>query len=361
MSDPPYDLAAYDYQLPEELIAQEPQSRRDQSRLLVVNGGGRGLEDWRFAELPRLVAPGEVMVINDTRVFPARLLGRKESGGQVELLLLNYPEPGGVDGGGEDWRRAEARGLVRSSKRPKPGGRLLFGPGLEAQVIEELADGEMRLDLHWQGELDARLAARGQVPLPPYIRRSEGEGAADRQRYQTIYARENGAVAAPTAGLHFSDALLAALAAQGVILAPVTLHVGYGTFAPVRTQDIREHKIHAEWVTVPAATVDAIHQAVAAGRRVWAVGTTSARALEFAAASGRLEPVSGWCRLYIYPGYRFRVVDRLITNFHLPKSSLLFMVSAFAGFELVRRAYQEALARRYRFYSYGDAMLLSRK
>lgn len=362
MIEPIFQLSSYDYQLPEGQIAQEPASRRDGSRFLVVSGGTGSMADRRFAELPDMIQPGDVLVINDTRVFPARLLGRKETGGQAELLLLHYPDwaaSGAVEpaGGGQ----VEVRGLVKSSKRPKPGSRLLFGPALEAEVLELLGNGEVRARLSWRGDLDEVLNTCGIVPLPPYIQRPGGEERDDRQRYQTIYARQSGAIAAPTAGLHFSDDLLRVIQAKGGQLAAVTLHVGYGTFAPVRDTDIRRHAIHAEYVTVSAGAVQIINQARAGGGRVWAVGTTSARALEFAAASGQLQAVSDWCRLYIYPGYEFRVVDNLITNFHLPKSSLLFMVSAFAGLELVRRAYAQALGLGYRFYSYGDAMALLRK
>jgi len=237
---------------------------------------------------------------------------------------------------------------------------LLFGPELEAEVLEVLANGEVRALLRWQGELASCLAAHGLVPLPPYIHRPASEGQDDRQRYQTIYAKESGAIAAPTAGLHFSHELIEQIKEKGAHLAQVTLHVGYGTFAPVRVADLREHAIHAEYVSVPESTVAAIREAKERGNRIWAVGTTSARALEFAAASGQLQPVSGWCQLYIYPGYQFRVVDALITNFHLPKSSLLFLVSAFVGLPLVKTAYRRALELGYRFYSYGDAMVVFR-
>jgi len=362
MIDPIYHISSYDYQLPEAQIAQEPANRRDGSRLLVVPGSTGSMEDCQFADLPKMIRTGDVLVVNDTRVFPARLRGRKETGGQAELLLLQYPEGSGndlaapMDGGG-----AEVRGLVKSSKRPKPGSKLLFGPDLTAEVLEILENGEVRVLLCWRGDLEEVLNTYGVLPLPPYIHRQAGEERDDRQRYQTVYARESGAIAAPTAGLHFSGDLLREIRAKGGQLAPVTLHVGYGTFAPVRDTDIRDHTIHAEYVTVSESTVKAIAAAKAGGGRIWAVGTTSARALEFAAASGELAAVSGWCRLYIYPGYEFRVVDNLITNFHLPQSSLLFMVSAFAGLDVVRQAYQRALDLGYRFYSYGDAMALIRK
>jgi len=362
MIEPIYQISSYDYQLPESQIAQEPTVRRDGSRFLVVHNETPAIEDCRFADLPSLIRPGDVLVINDTRVFPARLLGRKETGGQVELLLLHYPDTERSSSTTQTSHgRAEVRGLVKSSKRPKPGSRLLFGPDLEAEVLAIQDNGEVLVLLCWRGELDQVLNTCGILPLPPYIHRSSGEARDDRQRYQTIYASETGAIAAPTAGLHFSDELFHQIKEKGGKFAPVTLHVGYGTFAPVRVDDIRDHSIHAEYVTVSESTVKTIREARATGGKVWAVGTTSARALEFAAASGELQAVSDWCRLYIYPGYEFRVVDNLITNFHLPKSSLLFMVSAFAGFNLVKKAYQRALALDYRFYSYGDAMVLFRK
>lgn len=362
MIEPIFHIDSYDYQLPDSQIAQVPSDRRDGSRLLVVDGAGAGM-DAAFADLPRLIGPGDVLVVNDTRVFPARLLGRKESGGQAELLLLHYPDVAGdvpsLDSPGHCL--AEVRGLVKCSKRPKPGSRLLFGAELTAEVLAVLENGEVRALLRWQGNLEEVLSRCGVMPLPPYIRRDQGEAAGDRERYQTIYARTSGAIAAPTAGLHFSDQLFAKIQERGAHVATVTLHVGYGTFAPVRVADIRDHAIHAEYAIVPESTVQTIRRAQEAGGRVWAVGTTSARALEFAAASGQLLAVSDWCRLYIYPGYTFRVVDNLITNFHLPKSSLLFMVSALAGYDQTMAAYRQALARGYRFYSYGDAMALIRK
>lgn len=366
MIEPIYQISSYDYQLPESQIAQEPTKYRDGSRCLVVHADAQTLADGMFTDLPSLIQPGDLLVINDTKVFPARLLGRKESGGQIELLLLHYPAPADppLTSPPTAWSQAEVMGLVKSSKRPKPGGRLLFGPDLEAECLEIVANGEVRVLLRWRGDLIDILNTYGILPLPPYIHRSSSEDREsrdDRQRYQTIYARETGAIAAPTAGLHFSDQLLQQVREKGGKFAPVTLHVGYGTFAPVRVQDIREHSIHAEYVTVPASTVKAIQEAKATGGRIWAVGTTSARALEFAAASGDLQAVSGWCRLFIYPGYEFRVVDTLITNFHLPKSSLLFLVSAFSGWAPIKKAYQRALDLGYRFYSYGDAMVLFRQ
>ena len=360
--DRQFQLSAYDYHLPEENIAQHPADRRDQSRLLVLDCAADTMAHQRFAAISELLRPGDLLVVNNTRVFPARLFGSKESGGKVELLFLHYPhtrEPAA----GSDLHTAEALALVKSSKRPRPGSRLLLGPDLQALVLELFADGKVRLELQYRldagQDLAGLLARLGQMPLPPYIRRPRGESSEDRERYQTRYAVRTGSVAAPTAGLHFSDELLATLPGLGVSMASVTLHVGYGTFAPVRADNILEHRIHAEFIDIPAETARAVNQAREEGRRIWAVGTTTARTLEFCAdVAGRLSPFQGPCDLYIVPGYRFRVVDNLITNFHLPQSSLLFLVSALAGRERILAAYAQAVALGYRFYSYGDAMAI---
>lgn len=352
--NPDFLLSSYHYELPPELIAQAPAASRDASRLLVLDCRDDSMSDCTFGDVAALIAPGDLLVVNDTRVFPARLLGRKETGGQVELFLLEYPA---ATVGGE----VTAVGLVKSSKRVRQGMRLFFGEGLEATVLELLADGKVRVRLGLSGSLDAALAQHGQFPLPPYIDRSGGEQPGDRERYQTVYAARTGAVAAPTAGLHFTEALLGQLREQGVLFTTVTLHVGYGTFAPVRVADIRDHRIHAEYLEVSAATAELVNQVRAEGKRVWAVGTTSVRALEFAAdEAGVVHPTSGLCDLYIYPGYKFRVVGNLITNFHLPGSSLLFLVSALAGRERILAAYAHAVAERCRFFSYGDAMAILR-
>lgn len=357
-SHPDFSLAAYDYELPPENIAQEPAARRDRSRLLVLDLPAGENRDLGFTDILDFLVPGDLLVVNDTRVFPARLCGRKESGGRADLLILEYPAVAGVcvaeEQGG--WQEVEVVGLVKSSKRPRPGSRLLFADNLLAEVRELLADGKVRVLLRFRGELAALLEEHGRLPLPPYIRREE-ERDEDRHRYQTVYAERPGAVAAPTAGLHFTPELLADIAEKGVRLAAVTLHVGYGTFAPVRVEDIREHAIHAEYLIVPQQTADLVNATREEGGRVWAVGTTSVRALESAAdAAGRVSATAGFCDLYIYPGYGFRVVDNLITNFHLPRTSLLFLVSALAGRERLFAAYREAVRLGYRFYSYGDAM-----
>jgi S-adenosylmethionine:tRNA ribosyltransferase-isomerase len=347
-----YSLADYDYELPPELIAQEPAERRDHSRLLTLDRATGAVAHQRFDALARFLSPGDVLVVNDTAVVKARLLGRKESGGRVEVFLLDYA-------GGRrqsDPGRFTCECLVRSSKPARVGTRLFFEPGLSATIIGA-GDGTWQVEFSGDGDFDAVLERVGHVPLPPYIRRRDAP--ADRSAYQTVYAAERGAVAAPTAGLHFTPELIDELKARGVVMATITLHVGYGTFAPVRTEDIRVHRMHAERFAIPAATADAVHAAREQGHRVIAVGTTTVRTLEAAAdARGSVASGGGWCELFIYPGFRFRAVDAMITNFHLPKSTLLMLVSAFAGRERVLNAYREAVAARYRFYSYGDAMLI---
>ena len=332
-------LSDFDFDLPPELIAQHPGAARSASRLLHVRRDG--LDDLRFDALPALLEPGDLLVFNDTRVLRARLHGTKASGGRVEALVERVT--------GEH----EALAQLRVSKPPPPGMRLVWRSS-SAEVVERAGE-------FWRLRFDepvlAVLDRDGELPLPPYI--DHAPGPEDERRYQTVYAREPGSVAAPTAGLHFDEPLLARLRERGVGLAFVTLHVGAGTFQPVRVEDLSQHRMHAERYSVPDATADAIDEARGARRSVVAIGTTSLRTLESAADGlGRVRPGSGETRLFITPGYRFRVVDRLVTNFHLPKSTLLMLVSAFAGVERVRAAYAHAIATRYRFFSYGDAMLL---
>ena len=338
-------LSDFDYELPPALIAQYPMAERGASRLLHLDGNSSELTDRQFVDLPLLMQKGDVLVMNDTRVIKARLTGHKESGGQIEVLIERVL----------DHERALAQ--VRASKTPRAGSRLLLSHGAIAEVLGRT--GEF-FELRFSDCTDvfALLDRVGSVPLPPYI--THVADTSDDARYQTVYAQTPGAVAAPTAGLHFDDAMLATLKANGVNLAWITLHVGAGTFQPVRVEDLSEHTMHAEWYALPQATVDAIKEARAAGGKVVAVGTTTLRALESAAATGELEAGSGETRLFILPGYRFRVVDRLLTNFHLPRSTLMMLVSAFAGTENIRRAYAHAVAARYRFFSYGDAMLIER-
>jgi len=338
-------LEDFNFDLPAELIAQSPAAQRTASRLLHLDGKTGTLSDGHFMQLLENVARGDVMVFNDTRVIKARLMGTKDSGGKVEVLIERV------------LANDRALAQVRSSHSPRTGSRLALAGGTVATVWGK--EGEF-FDLCFENcaDVHALLEQHGAVPLPPYI--THGADAVDEARYQTVYARAPGAVAAPTAGLHFDSAMLAALTQQGVTIAYVTLHVGAGTFQPVRVSDLREHRMHSEWYDVPQATVDAIQAAHASGSRVMAVGTTSLRALESAAASGDLNAGTGETSLFITPGYAFRVVDRLLSNFHLPKSTLLMLVSAFAGVDNVRRAYRHAIAQRYRFFSYGDAMLIER-
>lgn len=353
-----FDVEDYNYHLPPTSIAQEPASKRDQSRLLVMGRDGR-LTDGMFGDIVELLEPGDLLVVNDTRVFPARIIGTKESGGKVELFLLNYPLVREVARDASGRGRAEAVCLLKSSKRPRPGSRLLLGPDLDGEVLEYSESGKVRVALLFKGELEPLLNRHGRVPLPPYIRREQGGDSSDRERYQTVYASETGAVAAPTAGLHFTQELLASIRAKGIRIANITLHVGYGTFSPVRVADIRDHRIHQEYVRIGSETVELVNKTRKEGGRIWAVGTTTARALEDGAdARGLIHEKDDWCGLYIYPGYRFRVVDNLITNFHLPRSSLLFLVSAMAGHAEVMAAYRHAVENGYRFYSYGDAMAI---
>jgi len=352
-----YQLSDYDYVLPEERIAQQPAEQREQSRLLVLDCVGDQILHRKFTDITRLLRPDDLLVVNNTKVFPARLLGHKETGGRVELLLLHFPEPGEPAQPGQ----ATALSLIKSSKRPKPGSLLNFPGALQARIDQLRPDGKVEVTLFYPTEanLESLLNEHGQIPLPPYISRPEGSMTSDRERYQTRYARHTGSVAAPTAGLHFSDQLMKTLRAKGIQQAAVTLHVGYGTFAPVRCRDIREHQIHEEFVRVPEETARAIERTRAAGGRIWAVGTTTARTLEFAADdNGQVRSIQGLCGLYIYPGYQFKVVDNLITNFHLPRSSLLFLVSALAGRKRILKSYNEAVQENYRFFSYGDAMAI---
>ncbi|QEX20512.1 S-adenosylmethionine:tRNA ribosyltransferase-isomerase [Hypericibacter adhaerens] len=337
--------ADFDFELPPERIADRPTSPRDAARLLVVRQNG--LEDRIFRELPALLAPDDLLVVNDTRVIPARIEGRRGAA-HIEATLHKAE---GLD----RWRA-----FARPAKRLKPGDVIEIAGDFRAEVLAKGEAGEVTLKFSAAGaDLIAALHRHGHMPLPPYIRRPEGELASDREDYQTIFARAEGAVAAPTAALHFTPALLAALAATGIAIARVTLHVGAGTFLPVKVDNIEEHRMHAEWGEVGADAVAAVDRAKAKGGRIAAVGTTSLRLLETAAAAdGTLAPFSGDTALFITPGYRFKLVDRLITNFHLPRSTLFMLVAAFAGLERMKRAYAHAIERGYRFYSYGDACFL---
>ena len=333
----------FNYHLPESLIAAHPAAERRGSRLLVLDGASGAIQHRRFPDLLALVEPGDLMVFNDTRVIPARLLGHKETGGRVELLVERLV--------GE----LEVLAHIRAGKAPKAGTVLEFDDDVIARV--EGRHGDLFKVAFTRPVLDI-LDAIGHMPLPPYIERADSED--DRERYQTVYAREPGAVAAPTAGLHFDEALLAELQARGVNIGFVTLHVGAGTFQPVRAEDIRDHHMHTEIMDVGAELCARVEETRAAGNRVIAVGTTSVRCLETAGASGQMQPMRGETDIFIYPGYQFRIVDALVTNFHLPESTLLMLVAAFAGYGKVMTAYREAVAQHYRFFSYGDAMFLTR-
>lgn len=338
-----YSLSDFDFDLPPERIAQLPLPDRSASRLLQLDGDQ--ITDRHFADIVDQLQPGDLLVMNNTRVLKARFFGVKETGGQVEVLVERVL----------DNRTVLAQ--VRASKSPKPGNRIRLADAFDVTVGERA--GEF-FTLHFPaqgGDVFELIEAHGRLPLPPYIEHTAD--AFDEQRYQTVYSKEPGAVAAPTAGLHFDQPLLDRLAGKGVKLAYVTLHVGAGTFQPVRVEDLSEHKMHTEWYTIPQETVDAVRAARAAGRDVVAVGTTSLRALESASQSGALKAGSGDTALFITPGYTFKTVTRLITNFHLPKSTLMMLVSAFAGYHEIRKAYQHAIANEYRFFSYGDAMLLT--
>ena len=334
-------LDDFDYELPPRLIAQAPLPERSASRLLVLDGPG--LTDRRFAELPDLLVPGDLLVMNDTRVLHARLFGRKDSGGQVEVLVERPQENG------------EALAQVRACKPPRPGSRLLLEDALEVEVLGR--EGEF-YRLRFPGDAAELVETHGRLPLPPYIERAAA--GTDEARYQTVFARSKGSVAAPTAGLHFDEALFARLAARGIDTAHVTLHVGAGTFQPVRVHNLSEHHMHRERWELSQATVGAIASTRARGGRIVAVGTTTLRTLESAALAGELKAGGGDTDLFVTPGFRFRVVDLLVTNFHLPKSTLLMLVSAFGGLENLRAAYRHAVAAEYRFFSYGDAMLIHR-
>ncbi|CAH1042004.1 tRNA preQ1(34) S-adenosylmethionine ribosyltransferase-isomerase QueA [Halomonas sp. TD01] len=340
--------ADFHFELPDELIARYPSEQRSDCRLLCVDGQSGALEHRRFPDLLELLEPGDLLVFNDTRVIPARLHGHKASGGKVEMLLERPLD--------------SHRGLahIRSSKSPKPGTELIFEGDIHA-VVEGRRDALFELRFLGDTPMIALLEKHGHMPLPPYITRDDE--LSDRERYQTVYARRDGAVAAPTAGLHFDQPLLDALAEKGINSAFVTLHVGAGTFQPVRVDNILEHHMHSEWIEVSEDACQKVRDTQAAGKRVIAVGTTSVRCLESACLKsndGQIAPYSGDTDIFIYPGYEWRCVDALITNFHLPESTLLMLVSAFAGYDHMMRAYHTAVDERYAFFSYGDAMLLTR-
>ena len=334
----------FSFDLPEELIAQTPLQRRDGSRLMHLDPRTGAIEHRHFYELPEYLREGDCLVVNDTRVLPARLLGTRKSGGSVELLLLR-------DLGDGRWEC-----LSRPGRKTKPGTELSFGSGELTATVEAVAEGGNRIvQFHYEGIFLEVLERLGKMPLPPYIK----EELQDAERYQTVYSRELGSAAAPTAGLHFTPELLDRIRAMGVSVCSITLHVGLGTFRPVKEEEIEDHAMHSEYCIIPQETADVINRTRERGGRVIAVGTTSCRTLEsFAREDGRLEAASGWTDIFIYPGYRFKCIDALVTNFHLPESTLIMLVSALAGREHVLHAYEVAVRERYRFFSFGDAMLI---
>ena len=349
-----FDINDYDYRLPPELIAQVPADKRDGSRLLVADRMTGSVSDRFFSDLPQLLLPGDLLVVNDTRVVPAKLYGRKESGGRVEVLVLEHSDPAGSV-------REIRSCLLKSSKRPRIGSVLKFDGGISGRVEELLEGGIVRIHFKGDRSIDAVLEEEGKMPLPPYIRRGRSDlyNSLDRERYQTVYSEYRGAIAAPTAGLHFTEELIERLKTSGIALTSITLHVGHGTFRPVKTRDIRDHDLGSEFFRIGREAASIIRRTQREGGRIVAVGTTSVRALESAANdNGSVDPCEGMTGLMVTPGHHFKVVDAMITNFHLPKSSLLFLVSAFAGREFIREIYRRAVEKQYRFYSYGDAMLL---
>ncbi|MGQ9730781.1 MAG: tRNA preQ1(34) S-adenosylmethionine ribosyltransferase-isomerase QueA [Candidatus Zipacnadales bacterium] len=341
------DVSLFDYNLPPELIAQEPAERRDQSRMMVVDRASGTFCDATFSDIIQLLRPGDCLVLNDTRVIPARLVGKRlPSGGKAEVLLLRQI-------GEWEWEV-----LAKPAKKLRSGSQVTFGEGRLIASITHVDTGGLRIARFKSKEPWSQLLEElGSTPLPPYIKRPEPRPT-DRERYQTVYAQRDGAVAAPTAGLHFTPEILQEIADLGVITTYVTLHVGWGTFQPVEVERVEDHIMHEEFYEISPHTAATINAIRAAGRRVVAVGTTTVRTLETCAQDNTLRPASGWTRCFIYPGYQFRIVDALLTNFHLPRSSLLMLVSAFAGRELILAAYRAAIQRRYRFYSYGDCMFI---
>jgi S-adenosylmethionine:tRNA ribosyltransferase-isomerase len=348
-----FGIETYDYFLPPELIAQAPCPERDRSRLCLVDRATGTYSDRGFHELASLVGPGDLIVVNDTRVFPAKLRGRKASGGKVEILILDHRD---VNESG-----TVRRCLMKSSKGPAPGARLVFEGGLSGRIESVLGNGMVTIAFEDVDRLENVLDEFGRVPLPPYIKRDEDDARCrvDHERYQTVYSRPRGSVAAPTAGLHFTAPLMQQITQRGARIVFLTLHVGYGTFKPVRVADIRRHRVDEEYFELNAATAAAINETRKNGGRVIAVGTTVVRTLETVGShGGAIEPQSGITELMITPGHSFKVVDALVTNFHLPRSSLLFLVCAFAGRDLIMRVYEHAVRNRYRFFSYGDAMFI---
>jgi S-adenosylmethionine:tRNA ribosyltransferase-isomerase len=339
-----FSLFAYDYELPSELIAQKPAEPRDSSRLLIVDRASGQFSEIVFRDLPTVLTNGDSLIFNDTKVIPARLFGHKESGGKAEIFLVKQLADG-------HWEA-----LAKPGRRLAAGSKVIFGPDFSCTILDTLPDGSKIIQLNVEGELFALLDKYGKVPLPVYIKRDASEG--DVERYQTVYAQERGSVAAPTAGLHFTRDLLSRLSAIGVDRTTLTLHVGLGTFQPVSAEDIRQHRMHTELCTITEQAAKTLNSRSKSHKQI-VVGTTTCRTLETAATEeGKIQSGTYSTDIFIYPGYRFKYVQALLTNFHLPRSSLLMLVSAFAGYDLIREAYRYAIAQRFRFYSYGDAMLI---
>ncbi len=340
-------LSDYSFDLPDGLIAQEPLERRESSRMLVVDRTAEAFAESKFSDLPALMEPGDLMVVNNTKVFPARLLGRSDTGGEVELFLVEELEP-------LFWET-----LARPGRRLKPGKIVTFNEKLQAEIVQKRDDGRVLVRFDSRGEFDEIIEEIGRTPLPPYIERSRVGPDADRERYQTVFAANRGAIAAPTAGLHFTPQIFNALNDRGVEAAEITLHVGYGTFEPVRAADLKSHRVAPERYEIGAAAAEKLDKARREGRRIVAVGTTTTRTLEYVLERfGEFRSGSGRADLTILPGYRFAAVGAMLTNFHLPESSLLILVATFGGYELIMEAYRHAVASRFRFYSYGDCMLI---
>jgi S-adenosylmethionine:tRNA ribosyltransferase-isomerase len=341
-------ITDFDYELPDELIAQEPLKDRERSRMLVVNRTEKSFRDEQFADFPKFLRKGDVVVLNNTKVFPARLFGISETGAKVELFLVRETE-------NLIWET-----LARPAKRLKIGKKISFGENLSAEVLEKTEEGRVFVKFEANGDFDELLDEIGKTPLPPYIKREDGDFDKDRERYQTVFARNRGAIAAPTAGLHFTPQILEEIKNLGASVAEITLHVGYGTFEPVRVSDLSEHKVLPEHFEISAETAETLNQAKAEKRRIIAIGTTTTRTLESAMTKhGKFVAEKSFADLTITPNYKFKAIDGLLTNFHLPQSSLLVLVSTFGGDELIMDSYKHAVASRYRFYSYGDCMLVT--
>ena len=352
-----YSLSDYDYTLPEKLIAQKPANRRENSRILRLDRTTGNFSDHRFFKLVDMLKSNDVLVVNNTKVIPARLFGHKETGGKVEILIINYAT---ATQHTQTNKKIEFECLVKASKTPKVGTRMDFGPDLQG-IVSFVHQRTCTIKFLSKKPFDEILDQLGVMPLPPYIKREQESDPKwhDRTNYQTVYAKNKGAVAAPTAGLHFSNEMINRLKEKGVSIATITLHVGYGTFMPVRVKDIRTHQMHSEQFNISEETADTINSAKKNGRRIVAVGTTSVRTLEYVSdENGHIKSGTGNCDLFIYPGYQFKCIDAMITNFHLPKSTLLMLVSAFAGRKYILNAYKAAIEDKFRFYSYGDAMFI---